>query len=219
MKLGIQRPPGRVRDVSRNMSLRYRLFRRVMRALGWLLFGFTVHGAERVPKEGPLILASNHHGYADPVLVCMAVPRRMQWMAKKEVFVPPFDKFFYFIGSFPVDRKKGGRAALKTSLDLLAEGWTLGIFPEGTRRKAGRPEDAPKHGVALLAARGAAPILPIFVTDVPNPLERLRGKKLHIYIGNPIITDNTKSGRQARAEVAGEVLREIYALGKGSGAL
>lgn len=219
MKVGIQRPPGRVRDVSRNMSPRYRLFRRVMRALGWLLFGFTVHGAQRVPKEGPLILASNHHRYADPVLVSMAVPRRIQWMAKKEVFVPPFDKFFYFIGSFPVDRSKGGRTALKTSLELLTEGWTLGIFPEGTRRKFGRPEDAPKHGVAMLAARGGAPILPVFVSDIPNPLQRLRGKRLQIFIGDPITTDNTKSGKQARAEVAGEVLREIYALGEGSGAL
>ncbi|MDQ4064221.1 MAG: 1-acyl-sn-glycerol-3-phosphate acyltransferase [Actinomycetota bacterium] len=219
MKVGIQRPPGRVRDVSRNMSPRYRLFRRVMRALGWFLFGFTVHGAERVPKEGPLILASNHHNYADPVLVCMAVPRRMQWMAKKEVFVPPFDKFFYFIGSFPVDRNKGGRTALKTSLELLAEGWTLGIFPEGTRRKAGLPEDAPKHGVAMLAARGGAPILPVFVSAIPSPLQRLRGKRLQILIGHPVTIDNTKNGKQVRAEVAGEVLREIYALGKGSGAL
>ena len=205
------------RDASLGMSARYRLFRRAMRALGTLLFGFTVHGAEKVPREGPLILASNHNRYADPVLVCMAVPRRIQWMAKSEVFVPPFDRFFFFIGSFPVDRKKGGRAALKASLDLLAGGWTLGIFPEGTRRRAHDPADAPKSGVAMLAARAGAPILPIFVGRVPSLLERLRGRRLHVYIGDLITTDNTKNGRSARAEVAGEVLRAIYALGEGSG--
>ena len=201
-------------DVSRGMSRRYRLFRRFMLALGWLLFGFTVHGTEKVPKEGPLIVAANHRRYADPVFVPMAVPRRIQWMAKKELFVFLFVRFFFFIGAFPVDRQKGGRAALRTALDLLAAGWALGIFPEGTRRKGYDPEDAPKSGVAMLATRGDAPVLPVFVGEVPSPLERLRGRKLHVYIGDPITLDNTKKQRSVREEDAGKVLREIYALGE-----
>ena len=201
-------------DVSRGMSRRYRLFRHFMLALGWLLFGFTVHGTEKVPKEGPLIVAANHRRYADPVFVPMAVPRRIQWMAKKELFVFPFMRFFFFIGAFPVDRQKGGRAALRTALDLLAAGWALGIFPEGTRRKGYDPEDAPKSGVAMLATRGNAPVLPVFVGEVPSPLERLRGRKLHVYIGDPISLYNTKKQRSVREEAAGKVLREIYTLGE-----
>jgi 1-acyl-sn-glycerol-3-phosphate acyltransferase len=201
------------RGASREMSLRYRVFRRILIYFSRLLFGLTVHGAERVPEKGPLIVASNHHQYADPVLVCMAVPRRMQWMAKKEVFVTPFDRFFYFIGSFPVDRRKGDRAALRAALRFLSEGWVLGIFPEGGRRKQDAVgQDSPKGGVAMLAARGAAPILPVFVGKAPNPFERLRGRKLHIYIGNPITLDNIKGEKQARREVAGEVLHAIYEL-------
>lgn len=205
------------RGVSRDISPRYRLFRRVMLALGWLVFGFTVHGAGKVPKEGPLIVAANHRRYVDPVFVSMAVPRRIQWMAKKELFTFPFERFFYFIGSFPVDRAKGGRAALKTALNLLAAGWALGMFPEGTRRKSYDPEDAPKSGVAMLASRGGVPILPVFVDRVPGLLERLRGGKLHVYIGDPITPDNTRRERRARRESAEEVLRAIYALGEGSG--
>ncbi len=216
--MGDQRGRSR-RGASREISLRYRVFRSAMIFLGRLLYGFTVQGAEKVPEKGPLIIASNHHQYADPVLICMAVPRRMQWMAKRELFVPPFDRFFYFIGSFPVDRQKGGRAGLRAALDFLSQGWVLGIFPEGGRRKQTDPEghDAPKSGVVLLAARASAPILPVFVGRAPNPLERLRGKKLHIRIGNPITTDITKNGREAREEVAGEVLREIYVLGQKTG--
>jgi 1-acyl-sn-glycerol-3-phosphate acyltransferase len=202
-----------MRGATGEMSRRYRVFRWVMIQLGRLLFGFTVHGAERVPEEGPLILASNHHQYADPVLVCMAVPRRIQWMAKREVFVPPLDRFFYFIGSFPVDRQKGGRAALRAALGFLSEGWALGIFPEGGRRKGGAPgEDAPKSGVAMLASRADAPILPVFVDRAPRPLERLRGHKLHVYVGEPIIPDGTASKGRVRREVAGDVLRAIYGL-------
>jgi 1-acyl-sn-glycerol-3-phosphate acyltransferase len=202
-----------MRGASREMSLRYRVFRRVLIYLSRLLFGFTVHGAEKIPGKGPIIVASNHHQYADPVLVCMAVPRRMQWMAKKEVFVPPLDRFFYFIGSFPVDRWKGDRAALRAALGFLSEGWVLGIFPEGGRRKQDVVgQDSPKGGVAMLAARSNAPILPVFVGKAPNPLERLRGHRLHVYLGNPITLDKTKGKKQARREVAGEVLRAIYGL-------
>lgn len=198
---------------SSKMSLRYRLFRRFMIFLGWLLFGFTVTGAEKVPQEGPLIIAANHRRYADPVLICMAAPRRIQWMGKKELFVFPFGKFFFFLGTFPVDRQKGGRAALRTALDLLAEGWALGIFPEGTRRKGYDPAHTPKSGIGMLAIRGSAPILPVFVGKIPDPLERLRGARLHVNIGEPITIDNTGSGGRAYKKVAGEVLRRIYSLG------
>ncbi len=199
---------------SREMSVRYRVFRRLVLTLGWLLFGFTVHGAEKVPKRGPLIVAANHHRYVDPILVTMAVPRRIRWMAKKELFVFPFEKMlFFWAGAFPVDRQKGGRAALRMALNLLAEGWALGIFPEGERRKEYDPEDAPKSGVAMLAARSGTPILPVFVGSVPGPLERLRGGKLCVYIGDLITFDNTKRGGRDYEQFAGELLRTIYGLG------
>jgi 1-acyl-sn-glycerol-3-phosphate acyltransferase len=209
LKKDENRPP---QGSSRDMSVRYRAFRRFMLILGRLLFGFTVVGAEKVPASGPLILASNHRRYADPVLVCMAVPRRIQWMGKKELFVFPFERLFYFIGTFPVDREKGGRAALRAAIRFLKAGWALGIFPEGTRRKGYDPDYAPKSGIGMLASRGGAPILPVFVDEIPGPLKRLRGDRLHVYIGEPIITYNTQSGKGAYDEVAGKVLRKIYAL-------
>jgi 1-acyl-sn-glycerol-3-phosphate acyltransferase len=202
------------RGVTRGMSVRYRLFRWIMVAIGRLLFGFTVIGAEKVPKEGPLIVAANHRRYADPVLVSMAVPRRIQWMAKKELFRFPFERFFFFIGAFPVDRESG-RAALRTALNLIKAGWALGIFPEGQRRRKDYdPEDAPKSGVAMLAARGGAPVMPVYVGRIPGPLERLRGSKLHVYIGGPIIPDNTvMRGGRAYETFTDELLRVIYRLG------
>ncbi len=157
------------------MTRRYRLFRRAMTLLCRLLFGYRVHGGERVPSDGPLIVASNHSQYADPVLVCVAVPRRLQWMAKKQLFVFPFRKFFEFIGSFPVDREGGGRAAIRAALAFLAEGWALGIFPEGTHRGAEASREA-KSGVVVLALRSGARVLPVHVGKLPGPLSRLRGR-------------------------------------------
>src|SRR5215204_1670642 len=183
------------RSTPEEMSSRYRLFRRVMRFLGGILWGFTVHGEEKIPRKGALVIAANHTQYLDPVYVCMAIPRRVQWMGKKELFVFPFGAFFYFIGSFPVDREGGGRAGLRSALNFLARGWTLGIFPEGTHRTGEASREA-KSGTALLAVRGSAPVLPVFV-------------------GDPITVDPTLRGREAYRAAADEVLRTVYALPDG----
>jgi 1-acyl-sn-glycerol-3-phosphate acyltransferase len=193
------------------MSRRYRLFRRTMITLCRLLFGYEVHGGGSVPLEGPLIVASNHSQYADPVLVCVAVPRRLQWMAKKQLFVFPFRKFFEFIGSFPVDREGGGRAAIRAAFAFLAEGWALGIFPEGTHRGADTSRQA-KSGVVVLALRSGAPVLPVHVGRLPDPLSRLRGHKLQIFVGEPIQLDPALRGGPAYRAVADEVMHTIYAL-------
>jgi 1-acyl-sn-glycerol-3-phosphate acyltransferase len=201
--------------LSKDMSARYRLFRQVVIALGWLLLGFTVHGAEKVPKEGPLIVAANHRCYADPVFVSMAVPRRLQWMGKKELFIFPFERIFFFLGVFPVDREKGGYAALRGALNLLTAGWALGIFPEGTRRHGGYDlNHTPRRGVGMLATRGGAPVLPVFVGTIPSLLRRLRGGKLHVYIGEPITSHNSAKEKGVYREITDEVLHAIYGLGE-----
>jgi 1-acyl-sn-glycerol-3-phosphate acyltransferase len=195
----------------RRMSRRYHRFRQAMILFCRLVFGLTVHGMDKVPSEGPLIVASNHSQYADPVLVCVAVPRRLQWMAKKQLFVFPFRRFFEFIGSFPVDREGGGRGAIRAALAFLAEGWALGIFPEGTHRGDGASREA-KSGVVVLAVRGGAPVLPVYVGKLPGPLSRLRGEKLHIFIGEPIDLDRALRGGAAYRATADQVMRTIYAL-------
>jgi 1-acyl-sn-glycerol-3-phosphate acyltransferase len=193
------------------MSRKYRLFRRTMTLLCHFLFGYRVHGGDRVPSDGPLIVASNHSQYADPVLVCVAVPRRLQWMAKKQLFVFPFRKFFEFIGSFPVDREGGGRGAIRTALAFLAEGWALGIFPEGTHRGAETSREV-KSGVVVLALRSGASVLPVHVGKLPGPVSRLRGQRLHIFVGEPVHLDPAMRGGAAYRAAADEIMHTIYAL-------
>jgi 1-acyl-sn-glycerol-3-phosphate acyltransferase len=198
------------------MSPRYRLFRQTLVRLCRILFGLTLHDGNRVPAEGPLIIASNHGQYADPVLVCVAVPRRVQWMGKKELFVFPFRKFFRFIGTFPVDREGGGRDAIRAGVAYLAEGWALGIFPEGTHRGDEASKQA-KSGVVVLGARGNAPVLPVHVGRLPGPLSRLRGERLHIYVGEPIELDPALRGGAAYRAATEKIMRTIYDLPREAG--
>jgi 1-acyl-sn-glycerol-3-phosphate acyltransferase len=199
------------RSSPEEMSSRYRLFRALMRLLGRIFLGFTVHCEEKMPRKGALVVAANHTQYLDPVYVCMALPRRVQWMGKKELFAFPFGAFFYFIGTFPIDREGGGRAGLRTALNFLAKGWALGIFPEGTHR-AGEGSREAKSGTALLAVRAGAPVLPVFVGEAPSLGGRLRGERLRVYVGAPISVNGALRGSEAYRAAADEVLRAIYAL-------
>lgn len=203
--------------VSIGISRRYRIFREIVVALAGLFLGFKVHGAERVPEKGALIVASNHRRYLDPVYVCMAVPRRIQWMGKKELFVFPFSRLFYLIGCFPVDRQGGGRSALRAALRYLELGAALGIFPEGTRRKNG-DRDAPKNGAVMLASRSGALVLPVHVGPVPNPMERLRGERLEVHIGEPrSVSDLGARNSKSYGALAEGLVDEIYSLSGAGG--
>lgn len=200
-------------DVSGDMSRRYRWFRATVNWLLKIITGFTIHGAGRVPDDGPLIIAANHTQYLDPVYVSAAVPRHVLWMAKKELFVFPFKGLFAFLKAFPVDRQKGGREALRVSLKLLGQGGVLGIFPEGTHRQEGGSREA-KSGVVVLGVRSRAQVVPVYISTAPGIVARLRGKKMHACVGKPIDIDGNLRGGKAYKEVADGILREIYDLPK-----
>ncbi|CAN5883542.1 lysophospholipid acyltransferase family protein [soil metagenome] len=170
-----------------------------------------MYGVERVPEDGRLIIAANHTQYLDPVYVCVAVPRRVQWMAKKELFVFPFKGVLSLLGAFPIDRQKAGRATIRASQEVLESGMVLGIFPEGTHRQGESSREA-KSGVVVLAARSGAPLLPVYVSAAPGLLGRLKGKKMYACIGKPVNVDSNLRGGKAYREVADNILRQIYAL-------
>jgi 1-acyl-sn-glycerol-3-phosphate acyltransferase len=138
-------------------------------AVGRLLFRcFTrvrVEGLANVPRAGSLIIASNHASHADPPLIhCWLVPalgRPVHWMAKAEALDPPvIGWFFKQIGAFGIRRGAADTEAFRLARRVLDEGRVLGAFPEGTRSADGRMQAA-KEGVALLALRTGAPILPV----------------------------------------------------------
>ncbi|EYB69415.1 phospholipid/glycerol acyltransferase [Deinococcus phoenicis] len=135
-----------------------------------------VHGREHVPPPGtPLIVAANHRTNLDPFLIARSLPpgRFLQFMAKKELFVPVIGHIIRGGGSFPVDRSTNDLGAVRTSLRILQAGGTLGIFPEGTR---GGGEM--QGGVALLALKGKAPVLPVGLSR--------NGKRWVVRFGEPL---------------------------------
>ena len=166
--------------------------RQVGRFLDHVWWSTTVHGAEKVPAEGPVIIASNHVGIVDGPVVFGAVPRGSHFLVKQEFFDSKIGFLMTWAGQIPVDRSSG-RAALATGKAFLEEGRVVGIFPEGTRG-AGDASSV-RAGVAWLAVNSGAPIVPAACLGTRLPGDRRSHvpgprSKLHVVFGDPIRLDS-----------------------------
>jgi 1-acyl-sn-glycerol-3-phosphate acyltransferase len=121
-----------------------------------------VEGLEHFPLEGPAILMINHIAFVDPIVVLGLMPRDVVPMAKVEAFHYPIIGVLPRIwGAIPVHREETDRAAIRAALQVLEAGEVVLLAPEGTRNPA---LQRGKLGVAYLATRANAPVVPAAVT-------------------------------------------------------
>ncbi len=121
------------------------------------------HG-EYMPKQGGVILCSNHLSNTDPIRIAYTQRRQIFYMSKEELFRNRFvGGIIGALGAFSVARGKGDRAAINLAQRHLKEGDVLGIFIEGTRSKDGNFLP-PKAGAVMLAKSCGVPILPCCIT-------------------------------------------------------
>ena len=133
------------------------------RALFKLYFRWRVYNAERVPLEGPVILASNHASFLDPPLIGAGLRRSINFLARKNLF--RFLVMGWVLRQWqvvPVDRDGGGAAGLRAILDRLLAGRAIVLFPEGTRTRDGRLQPA-RSGIGLTVIKSTAPVVPVRV--------------------------------------------------------
>jgi 1-acyl-sn-glycerol-3-phosphate acyltransferase len=124
---------------------------------------------DAIPREGPVILAANHISNADPVLVgawlTPRLGRRIHWLGKKEMFDWPVVGWVARNGGIvPVDRDGADVEAFRTASRVLEAGEVLMVFPEGTRSPMAELQP-PKDGLAMLALRTGATIVPIGISN------------------------------------------------------
>lgn len=132
-----------------------------LRAIGafitWAFFRLKVEGGDGLPKTGPFIIVSNHTSFLDPLAIQVAVPVKISWITKRCIYENPFLR--------PIHRLSDSiliNGAVEKALEALEEGRVIGIFPEGTRSPDGRLLEA-DVGVAILALKSGAPVIPVGV--------------------------------------------------------
>ncbi|MDF2720895.1 MAG: plsC [Paenibacillus sp.] len=174
-------------------------------------FRIKAYGLENIPSAGPLILCSNHISALDPPLVGTPLSRKVNFMAKAELFqIPVFGWFFRSLGAFPVKRGGVSKESIRMAIQLLEGGGALGIFPEGSRGGGGMG----KKGAASLAMRSGATVIPVAIIGKYEWF-----KPMKIVYGQPLELPMLKEGANSETlELATEhimaAIRQLIAANK-----
>lgn len=134
-------------------------------ALSWPFVRFQVWLAPgAVDPSGAAVLVANHISHFDPLFLSFAFPRMIDWMTTKEFYANPLlGTWLRAVNTFPVDRSRPDRRALRMGLERLRAGRVVGVFPEGGIRAGDTSilEGAvPRSGATALARLASAPIIP-----------------------------------------------------------
>lgn len=150
-----------------------------------------VRGLENIP-EGPCVFVSNHQAIFDVFLLVSNIDKQFGFIAKKEIKSYPFIGFWIkSIHSVFMDRSniREGMKSINEGVERIRQGYSLVIFPEGTRSL--KSEMAPFHkGSMKLAVKAGAPIVPITLDGTYKVLEtgnQVRGHVMNLIIHKPII--------------------------------
>lgn len=175
----------------------YRALRVVVRPTALAIWRPDIIGAENVPADGPVILASNHLSFVDSVVIPLAAPRQVSFLAKDDYFTGSgvrgmlSRQWFTAIGSIPVNRDntRAAQESLDLALAHLRTGGAFGIYPEGTRSRDGRLYRG-RTGVAWLALTAGCPVVPVALngTDQLQPVGSTLPKRVKVTVefGAPI---------------------------------
>jgi 1-acyl-sn-glycerol-3-phosphate acyltransferase len=183
-----------------------------------LLFGYRITGRENVPKTGGVILASNHASYLDPPLVGTGVGRRVNFMAKEELFNRPWKRFVLNSWkAIPVRREQLDKSVLKVVLARLNSGEVVGLFPEGTRSPDGELM-AGKAGIGMIVSMAKVPVVPVYISGSHQTMSKMhkgfRPCRISVTYGKPV--EFTRSGKEAGHEryqrIADMIMEEIKKL-------
>ncbi len=166
--------------------------------LNKLNISIEVLNKNNLPKEGQYLLVSNHRSIIDPLIVEIAlkdIKVKGFWIAKKELY----NSFFFgtFVrnaGCILLDREAANMTTFfKDIKNVVKEGQSIFIFPEGTRNK---DNDAPlsefKEGSRIIALKNRLPILPVYIKTNANMIlkeaiiNRTKDLKIEIEIGEII---------------------------------
>ncbi|HQW34194.1 MAG TPA: lysophospholipid acyltransferase family protein [Thermoflexales bacterium] len=173
---------------------------------------FRVVGLENVPQTGGAIVAINHINFWDPLVVMPSLGRPVIPMTKVEAWEAGLKWFVDGYGAIPVHRGAVDTAAIRSATEALNEGQLVLISPEGTRSKTGALQHA-QEGMAFLATRADALILPVAIQGTPRILKRLFAP-VTITVGKPFKLDlqGQKPTREVLSALTTEAMKNMAAL-------
>lgn len=170
----------------------YRTAQRVVPPLLNRFYDVDIEGAANLPDR-PVVLAANHRSFIDSLFIAHAARRPVAFLAKAEYFDQAWSRrLLTGLGQIPLRRGSptSARRALFAACEALGEGWSIAIYPEGTRSRDGRLHRG-NTGVARLSCQAKVPIIPVGITgteavQAPGQLAPRLFKPVTVRWGKPI---------------------------------
>lgn len=166
----------------------YNFFKFVLGPVFLLFYRPKFINKDLIPRDGPIIMCGNHRHLLDQCLPILATKRMLHYFAKKEYFDGKMAWFFKVTGCISVNRqnKEEAHESLQKGIQLLKDGYAIGIFPEGTRNRTKEILLPFKFGAVKMADEAKATIVPFAITGK----YRIWRNNLKIIFGQPFKTEN-----------------------------
>ncbi|MDO4941731.1 MAG: lysophospholipid acyltransferase family protein [Lachnospiraceae bacterium] len=153
----------------------------------------TVSGQENIPKDQAVLFVANHSSYCDIPVLYDAIPGGAGFIAKKEMEkIPLLAQWMRFLNSEFLDRNdiKQGMQVIKDAAATIKDGYSIVIFPEGTRSQDDEPHEF-KEGSLRIASIAKAPVIPVAISGTADMMEnhhkfRIYPADVHVTFGKPI---------------------------------
>jgi 1-acyl-sn-glycerol-3-phosphate acyltransferase len=168
-----------------------------------------------LPADGPVIIAPNHFSFLDHFFVAVYLRRKVQFMAKSQLFKWPMQVVYHNGGVFPVRRGHHDEEAFKTAHAVLARGDIVVMYAEAGRSRTGEL-GKPRHGIGRLALESGAPVVPTAIagTERARNWKRLQFPKVTIQFGAPLkferVEEPTKEEAQGASEAIFARIRDLH---------
>jgi len=166
--------------------------------------------SDNVPVEGPAIVAPNHFSFFDHFFIAVYLRRRVQFMAKSQLFKRPMQFVFSHGGVFPVMRGRRDEEAFKTAHAVLARGNVVVMYTEGGRSRDPNRLGEAKPGIGRLALESGAPVVPSAIAgsaQVRN-WRRLQFPKVTVQYGEPIRFERVENPTREQSQEAANIIFE-----------
>ncbi len=193
----------------------YDLVRLILTPPTIFLFRTRAIGAEHVPSHGRVIVTPNHFSQMDHFLAAVYLRRKVQFMAKSQMFGNPFINWVFINGGvFPVRRGFNDEEAFETAHTILKREGAVLMYAEGGRSRSGELGQ-PKRGVGKLALESGAPVVPVAIHGSlgVRGWKRLHFPKVTVQYGEPLsFPVNPDPSREEQQQVADQVFDQVRAM-------
>ncbi len=195
----------------------YDVVRLLLSTLVWVAYRARSVNSRRVPTSGPVIFAPNHFSNIDHFFVGAFTRRKLQFMAKSQLYHGWMSWVYKTGGVFPIRRGVRDEQSFQVAEAILGRGGCICMYCEGGRSRSGKIGETPKPGIGRVALQSGAVVMPVAIhgSQKVRNWKKLQAPKVRVSFGEPfrfeIVAQPSREQQQAAADQIFTEIKKLYA--------